>query len=254
MIERKEIKKENIIEVRNLHKRFGKNIVYDGASLTVRRGEVLTIIGGSGSGKSVMLKHFIGLNIPDDGEIVFDGLDITNFTVDEFVSVRKRIAMLFQGGALFDSLTVGDNVGYPLKEHTTLSEEEIKIRVAQVLEVVGLEGKEPFYPEDLSGGMKKRVGLARAIILEPDVILFDEPTTGLDPYNTRKINEVIARLNREKNITCIMVTHDMNSVFEITHRIAMVCQGKIIIEDTKENVKNTDNEIVKAFITGEKFF
>ncbi len=247
-------KSENIIEVHNLHKHFGNNIVYNGANLTVKRGEVLTIIGGSGAGKSVMLKHLIGLNQPDEGQIIFDSQDITHLSEKEYIPVRKRIGMLFQGGALFDSLTVFENLAYPLREHTTFTEEEIIKKIGLELELVGLKGKENIYPSDLSGGMKKRVGLARATILEPEVILFDEPTTGLDPYNTRKINEVIVDLNKGSNITCIIVTHDMESTFAITDRIAMVYQGKIIVEDTKENIKNTDNETVRAFITGEKFF
>jgi len=245
-------KKENIIEVKNLHKKFGENIVYDGANLTIQKGEVITIIGGSGIGKSVMLKHFIGLIQPDEGEVIFDGHNISHLKEEEYVPIRKRIAMLFQSGALFDSLTVGENLAYPLREHTTLTEEEIQKRVTEELEVVGLSGKQNLMPSDLSGGMRKRVGLARATILEPEMILFDEPTTGLDPYNTRKINEIIIDLNKRKNITCVIVTHDMESAFEVTHRIAMVHKGKIIIEDTKENIRNTDNEIVKGFITGEQ--
>ena len=244
--------KNNIIEVRNLYKRFGNNIVYQGAYLTVKKGEVLTLIGGSGCGKSVMLKHFIGLLRPDEGTIIFDGQDITSLSEKEFLPIRKRIAMLFQGGALFDSLSTFENVAYPLIEHTKFSSDEIKEKVASVLKLVGLEGKENVYPHDLSGGMKKRVGLARAIVLEPEVVLFDEPTTGLDPYNTRKINEIITNLNRNKNMTCIIVTHDMPSTFEVTDRIAMVHEGKIIIEDRKEKVK--ENDTVRSFVSGEKFF
>ncbi|MBI2027573.1 MAG: ABC transporter ATP-binding protein [Deltaproteobacteria bacterium] len=247
-----EKEQKNIIEVYNLHKRFGGNIVYQGATLSVKKGEVLTLIGGSGCGKSVMLKHLIGLLCPDEGKILFDGQDITLLSEKEFLPIRKRIAMLFQGGALFDSLSTFENIAYPLQEHTNLSSEEIRRKVKDVLELVGLDGKQNVYPHDLSGGMKKRVGLARAIVLEPEVVLFDEPTTGLDPYNTRKINEAIINLNKEKKMTCLIVTHDMPSTFEVTDRIAMVHEGRIIIEDQKEKVK--ENDIVRSFITGEKVF
>ena len=241
-----------LIQFRNVRKAFGPKRIYDGLDLQVRAGESLTIIGGSGVGKSVMLKMLIGLLKVDSGEILFHGEDITKKSAQELGTVRQKIGMLFQGAALFDSISVGENVAYGLREHffKKMSDDEMSARVEWALGLVGLPGIEDMRPSDLSGGMKKRVGLARAIAIQPEVILYDEPTTGLDPINTTRINHLITGLKRTLNITSIVVTHDMASAFTISDRLAMVHRGRIIAQGTPEQFKQIDNQRVADFIHG----
>lgn len=242
---------ENIIEIKGLQVAFNGNHVLRGIDLEIKKGEIMTLIGASGTGKSVLLRSIIGLLHPDSGSIYFEGNNIVDYTEDEYVKIRKHIAMLFQGGALFDSLTILENVCYPLREHMKLSEEEIVSRSRTLLSELGLKGTEDKHPADLSGGMKRRVGIARSIVLEPDVILFDEPTTGLDPANTRNLCEIITRLNQKRGITCMIVTHDIETSLKITHRMAMIHEGKIAIAGTKEEVLKSEDPLVKSFISGE---
>jgi phospholipid/cholesterol/gamma-HCH transport system ATP-binding protein len=233
-------------------KRFGPKIIYDGLDLDVLRGETLTVMGASGVGKSVMLKLLIGLLRPEQGSIEFDGEEITKMDEDQLREVRRRIAYLFQGAALFDSLSVGENVAYGLREQfwNKMSNEEISERVEQSLELVGLPGIEAMRPSDLSGGMKKRVGLARTLALQPEVLLYDEPTTGLDPVNTARINHLINGIQRALKLTSIVVTHDMGTAFTVSDRMAMIAKGKILAIGTKEEFKNTDIAYVRDFIEG----
>ena len=241
---------DTIIRFENVDKAFGEKVVYDQMSLSIERGETITIIGGSGTGKSVCLKMLIGLMKPDAGRIFVEEQDIAALS-DKFLNpVRRKISMLFQGAALFDSLTVGENVAYPLREHLELEEAEIDERVARNLEMVGLPGIEEMMPSDLSGGMKKRVGLARAIAIEPEVILYDEPTTGLDPANTRRINELIRDLQRKLEVTSIVVTHDMQSAMTVSDRIAMLQGRRIDTVMTVQEVRDTGESKIRDFIEG----
>jgi phospholipid/cholesterol/gamma-HCH transport system ATP-binding protein len=240
-----------LVEFKNVRKRFVHLVVLDGVSLQVFPGESVVIIGASGSGKSVLLKHIVGLLRPDDGEIYFDSKRIDHIPESELMPIRRRCGFLFQMGALFDSLTVGENIAFPLQEHTKKSKEEIAQLVRQKLAMVGLAGIEKKMPGELSGGQKKRVALARAIALDPQLILYDEPTTGLDPIRADVINELIIKLQRELHTTSITVTHDMQSAFKIANRIVMLHEGKIIIDGSPDEIKNTDNPIVKRFVLGE---
>lgn len=240
---------EPIIRFAGVQKRFGPKVVYEDATLDVFPGETLTIIGGSGTGKSVLIKMLIGLLRPDAGSIQAFGKEVTELDERALLEVRSRIAMLFQGGALFDSLTVRQNIEYPLREHGW-SGAELRDRVPEVLEMVGLPGSENLKPAELSGGMRKRVGLARAIAIEPEVILYDEPTTGLDPITIRRINGLILSLQKRLNITSIVVTHDMDSCFTITDRIAMLYDKRIAFVGTAEETERCDIRYVREFIRG----
>ncbi|HEX6272308.1 MAG TPA: ATP-binding cassette domain-containing protein [Polyangiaceae bacterium] len=241
-----------LIRFEKVRKAFGQKIIYTALNLDVRRGEVLTICGGSGVGKSVMLKMLIGLLKADYGSIQFDGREVTKLGERDLSDVRRRIAMLFQGAALFDSLSVGENVAYGLEEHCrdTLTKAERIERVAWALGLVGLPGIEEMAPSDLSGGMRKRVGLARAIAVRPEVLLYDEPTTGLDPINTARVNHLITGLQETLNITSIVVTHDMKSAFTISDRIAMVHSGRIISIGSVEEFQSSDDQRVRDFVEG----
>ncbi|HEY0841116.1 MAG TPA: ABC transporter ATP-binding protein [Vulgatibacter sp.] len=240
---------EALIVFRDLHKAFGPKQIYIGLDLEVRNRETLTVIGGSGTGKSVLLKCLIGLLAPDRGSISFDGEELTGRSEEGFIPVRRSIGMLFQGAALFDSLDVGANVAYPIREHfPTMGEKEIAERVAHKLELVGMPGIEKMRPADLSGGMKKRVGLARAIAIDPAVVLYDEPTTGLDPINTRRINELIIELNEKLGVTSVVVTHDMQSAFMVSHRIAMLHDRRILASGTVEQMRRSEIPAVQAFM------
>ncbi len=241
---------EPLISFRHVRKRFGAKVVYRDLSLDVYRGESLTIIGGSGQGKSVMLKMLIGLLPVDGGEIWFDGRRIDTLSERDFIDVRRRIAMLFQGAALFDSMTVRENIAYPLREHERPSEEEIDRRVAEALSYVGLPGIEAMWPADLSGGMRKRVGLARAIVSHPEVLLYDEPTTGLDPINVTRIDRLILHLKHSLQVTSIVVTHDMQSAFRISDRIAMIHHGKVIFQGTADAIRHSSDPYVRNFVEG----
>jgi phospholipid/cholesterol/gamma-HCH transport system ATP-binding protein len=243
---------EPFIRFRGVRKAFGSKVIYADLSLDLLRGETITVMGASGSGKSVMLKMLIGLIKPDAGEILFDGADIAQMTEDQLTEVRRRIAYLFQGAALFDSLTVGENVAYGLREQfwNTMTEEEILSRVEHSLALVGLPGIEAMRPSDLSGGMKKRVGLARTLALQPEVILYDEPTTGLDPINTARINHLIVGIQRALKLTSVVVTHDMGTAFSVSNRLVMIGRGRVLLVGTKEDFRNTTNPAVRDFIEG----
>ncbi|HZU82918.1 MAG TPA: ABC transporter ATP-binding protein [Polyangiaceae bacterium] len=243
---------ETLIEYRGVRKSFGPKTVFWDLNLKIRRGETLTVMGASGGGKSVMLKMLIGLLTPDAGEIIFDGKDVARMEEQELTDLRRRIAYLFQGAALFDSLSVGENVAYGLREQfwNKMSSEEIDGRVEQALELVGLPGIQPMRPSDLSGGMKKRVGLARTLALQPEVILYDEPTTGLDPINTARINHLIRGIQRALKLTSVVVTHDMGTAFSVSDRLAMIGKGRILLVGSKDDFKGTSNEAVRNFIEG----
>lgn len=239
-----------MIQIKDLYKSFGSNHVLRGLDLDVYDGETLTIIGGSGSGKSVLIKHMVGLLRPDAGTIYVDGAETTRMNEKELFEVQKKFGYLFQGSALFDSLTVHENVGFGLKNLTDLSDREINRRVMERLEMVGLTDIGSLKPNELSGGMKKRVGLARAIAADPKYILYDEPTTGLDPIMADIINDMILHLQKKLSVTSIVVTHDMKSAYKISNRIAMLYEGKIIGFGTPDQVKHTHNEYIKQFVTG----
>ncbi len=243
---------EPLIRFKGVKKSFGEKHVFSRLSLEIRRGETTTVMGASGSGKSVMLKMLIGLIRPDDGSITFDGDEITQMNGDQLHDLRRRIAYLFQGAALFDSLTVGENVAYGLREQfwNTMSDAEIQQRASHSLELVGLPGIESMRPADLSGGMKKRVGLARTLALQPEVILYDEPTTGLDPVNTGRINHLILGIQRALKITSIVVTHDMGTAFSVSDRLVMIHKGRVLLTGTKDEFRHTQNVYVKDFIEG----
>jgi len=243
---------EPIIEFKGIKKAFGQKVIYSGLNLKVLRGEVLTICGGSGVGKSVMLKMLIGLLHADAGTITFDGADVTRMGEDQLSAVRRRIAMLFQSGALFDSLTVGENVAYGLEEHfrDKMTKAERVDRVSWALSLVDLPGIELLSPADLSGGMRKRVGLARAIAVQPEVLLYDEPTTGLDPINTARINHLIVSIKERLGLTSVVVTHDMGTAFEVSDRLVMVRTGRIIAYGTVEEFQASKDQRVSDFIEG----
>lgn len=239
-----------MIEIRNLVKKFGSRTILDHINLTVKEGETMVIMGGSGCGKSTLLRNIVGLIKPDKGEIVIDGNDITKLTEEEFNEFKKSIGLVFQNGALFNSMDVGDNVALPLREHSKLAEDIINIIVKVKLELVGLTGFEHLMPSELSGGMKKRVGLARAIALDPKIVFYDEPGAGLDPITTSVIDTLIRDLSKKLNITSVVVTHEMNSAFRIADRMAMLYQGKVLEVGTPDQIRNSKNPFVKQFITG----
>jgi phospholipid/cholesterol/gamma-HCH transport system ATP-binding protein len=239
------------IQFEGLEKSFGEKQIYKGVDLAIEKGETLTVLGGSGTGKTVMLKMLLGLMHPDAGKILFDGKDVVAMNEEEILQVRRRVGMLFQGGALFDSLSVGENVAYPLREHFEHSEAEIEKIVGEKLALVGLPGIEDMSCNDLSGGMKKRVSLARAIATNPEVLLYDEPTTGLDPTNTRRIDNVIRELQEKLKVTSIVVTHDIQSAFFISDRLALLHDGKIAFVGTRNEMKQASDPVVQAFIKGE---
>ncbi len=239
-----------MIEIQELHKNFGGKEVLKGVNLNIHDGETVVIIGRSGCGKSVLLKHIMSIMEPDKGKILIDGTDLFSLSSREQDQFRLSLGMLFQGAALFDSLSVGENVGFSLTEHTNLTPEVIHAKVAEKLALVGLSGIEKLMPGELSGGMKKRVGLARAICNEPKIILYDEPTTGLDPINADVINDLILRMQERLKVTSIVVTHDMTSAYKVGNQIAMLYEGKIIGAGTPDEIKNTTNPIIRQFITG----
>lgn len=239
-----------MIELKNLNKNFENKEVLCGLNLEVKEGETLVIIGRSGCGKSVTLKHIMGIMQPDSGEVLFEGKNIFKMSRHDLEKYRLKFGYVFQGAALFDSLTVHDNVGFSLIEHSDLPKEEISRRVTETLEIVGLHGIENLMPAELSGGMKKRVGIARAICMKPEIVLYDEPTTGVDPIMADAVNEMINDLHTRLNVTSIVVTHDMVSAYKVADRIAMLYEGKIVGSGTPDEIKNTSNAVVRQFITG----
>jgi len=239
-----------MIRIRGLKKQLGGKQVLDGVDLDIATGETVTVIGRSGTGKSVLLKHVVGLMAPDEGSIEVDGENIVGMKENDINRIRKRFGMLFQGAALFDSLTVGENVGLALREHQRLPAGEIRRRVAERLEWVGLEGVENMKPASLSGGMRKRVGLARAIAMDPAFILYDEPTTGLDPIMADVIDLLVRQMQKRLQVTSIVVTHDLQSAFKVSDRFAMLNEGKIVFEGTPDQMRSTSNPLVRQFIEG----
>jgi len=242
--------KEHVIEIVDVHKSFNANHVLRGVSLTVFKGESMVVIGGSGSGKSVLLKHIIGILRPDTGKVLIKGVDLTTLSERELYDVRKKFGMLFQMSALFDSMPVWENVAFGILRERKLSEREARAIAAEKLKLVGLSGVEDLMPAALSGGMKKRVGLARAIAHEPEILLYDEPTTGLDPIMADAINDLIIEMKKRLSVTSVAITHDMNSAYKIADRIAMLYEGQIIETGSPEEIKNTANPVVRQFITG----
>ena len=240
-----------IVEFRDVWKRFGLLEVLRGVNLQLERGKTTVVIGESGTGKSVLLKHMIGLIKPDKGEIYFDGQRVDNLSERGWVDLRKRFGFLFQMGALFDSMTAGQNVAFPLFEHTKHSDEEIAQIVKRKLALMGLDGVQAKRPAELSGGQRKRVALARAIALDPEVILYDEPTTGLDPIRADSINDLIIKLKTELAVTSVVVTHDMTSAFKVADRILMLHQGRFIADGTADDFRNSTNPHVRRFVTGD---
>lgn len=236
------------VELVGVHKSFDGAQVLDGVDFQAPRGKVVTILGGSGSGKSVMLKHMIGLLRPDAGRVLVEGRDVTGFSEREWFGVRERIGYVFQGAALFDSLSVYENVAYPLREHLSLGEDELADRVESCLHSVGLEGVGPKMPAELSGGMRKRVGVARAIALRPQAIFYDEPTTGLDPANSRRIGQLIRRLQDELNVTSVVVTHEIELCLSVSDRIVLLDRGKLRVEATVEEFRASKAPEVQAFL------
>ena len=239
-----------IVDIKDVYKSFDEKEVHRGVTLAIEKGENITVLGGSGSGKSVLLKEITGLLRPDSGDVVVEGESIVNMSETELVNVRKKMGMLFQGAALFDSLSVYENIAYPLRENTKFPEDQIADVVAKNLENVGLPGIEDKMPADLSGGMKKRVGLARALAMNPKILLYDEPTTGLDPPNISRINQLIRYMQDEFGITGVIITHDVASAFEISDRVAFLFEGKIVFTGTVQEAKNTDIRTLRNFIEG----
>ncbi len=243
------VSKEIALDVKNLHKAFGPKQVHMGVSFQLYRGEILGLFGGSGTGKSVVLRSIIGLEKPDQGEIWFEGEEVTRLSEFELTPIRTRIGYVFQNGALFDSLTVEENLAYPLRAHSKFSEDEIHTKVNAMLEMIDMKGSNNLLPGELSGGMQKRAGLARATILEPKIILFDEPTAGLDPVNTKRLIGNITKL-KNRGITGIFVTHDIPAALEIADRIAILYNGKIHVIDTVENIRHSTDPLVQSFVSG----
>lgn len=237
-----------MIQVKDLHKSFGANQVLTGINLDVEEGTTCVILGGSGSGKTVLMKHMIGLLKPDEGQVIVDGEDIVPFDERELERVRRKFGMVFQGAALFDSMTVYENVSFPLREHSKLSEEEIRAKVHEKLEIVGLRGIDDRFPSDLSGGMRKRVGLARAIILDPKIVLYDEPTTGLDPITTDYVDEMILAAKQRLKVTSVVISHDIASAFKVADKIAFLSQGLIVEQGTPDQLRRSEHPKVKVFL------
>lgn len=239
-----------LIEVIDFKKSFSHKTVHEGVTFYVKKSECMGLVGGSGAGKSVILRSLIGLEKPDSGQILIDGVDITKFSEKDLIQIRKKVAYVFQGGALFDSMTVFENLAYPIKAHTNLSENKITDKIRNQLEEFGLLDAINLYPAELSGGMQKRIGLARAMMMEPEIILYDEPTAGLDPYNTNKIQELILRL-KAKGVTAILVTHDMPTAMNVCDKFAFL-KNKIIAEQgTIEQLRHNKNSLIHQFMEGQ---
>ena len=243
-----------MIELYDIHKSFGDNQVLRGLTLTINEGQTMVVLGRSGCGKSVLLKIILGLLKRDEGAIIVDGEKISDYDEDKMMEVRKKFGMLFQSNALFDSLTVGENVAYPLREHTKLADSEIKEKVVEKLSFVEMQGTENLMPSELSGGMKKRVALARAMAMEPKYLLFDEPTTGLDPITAKTINELIRRTQKELEVTSVVVTHDLSSAYFVGDKLALIQDGVILTSGTANQIKESKNQFLQEFLmTGKEY-
>ena len=238
------------IELVDVHKAFGSHVILDGVTLSVRDGETVAVIGGSGAGKSVLLKTIVGLLAPDRGEVLVDGLRVGSLAREELYELRRRVGYVFQFAALFDSMTVGENVSMGLRKIPGMKPDEMSARVAECLKLVELEGFETRYPGQISGGQRKRVGLARAIATRPKYLLYDEPTTGLDPVTTAVIDRLIQKTDRELNVTSIVITHDMQSAFRIADRIGMLHRGRIRYIGTPDEIRQAEDPVVRGFIEG----
>lgn len=237
-----------LIDVRHVRKSYGGRVALEDVSFSIERGKTLVILGASGGGKSTLLKVLISAAKPDSGEVLFDGTDITKLSEPELAPVRRKFGVLFQEGALLNSLTVGENVELPIRHHTSLPPETIEIMVKMKLELVGLRDADGKLPSELSGGMRKRVGVARALVLEPEIVLYDEPTTGLDPLATDNVDRMILDVAEKFHVTSVVVTHDMASVFRIADQISMVQGGQIVYTGTPEEVRRTENADLRRFI------
>ncbi len=239
-----------VLRFENVWKSFGAKKVLQGLNLSIAKGETIVVLGASGTGKSVLLRHAIGLMRPDSGSVYVHGTAIEEKDEDDLIPIRKKFGMLFQGAALFDSMSVYENVAFGLREHLDLPEEEIAARVRRNLDLVELEDVEELMPSDLSGGMRKRVGLARAIALEPETILYDEPTTGLDPITAQSINRLIVSMQEKLGVTSVVVTHDILSASEVADRIAFLDEGVVRFEGKLEDAMNSDDRLIRAFVRG----
>lgn len=240
-----------VIEVRNFAKHFGDKLVHKNVNFAVEKGECLGLVGGSGVGKSVVLRSLIGLERPDSGEILIDGQEITGLNERDLVPIRKKVAYVFQNGALFDSMSVYENLAYPLREHTRMVESDIAEEIHGLLAEFGLESASRLFPAELSGGMQKRVGLARSIIMKPQVVLYDEPTAGLDPNNTLKIQEMILRM-KQRGVTSVLVTHDMPTAFAVCDRLCLLMGGIVRASGTIEELRDNHGGVLHRFVTGEE--
>lgn len=243
-------KEEVVIEIKDLCKKFGERTILKNVSFKVHRGETLVIMGTSGGGKSTLLWNLVRVHQPDSGKIFYNGQDVTQMNDQEFDSIRKRFGILFQAGALYNSMTVGENVALPLREHSNLSDDLIEIVVKMKLELVGLRDAENLMPHQISGGMKKRVGLARAIAMDPEILFYDEPSAGLDPVVTAAIDELINDLAHKLNVTSVVVTHDMTSAFRIADRMILLYRGEIAAEGSPDEIRKSTNPFVQQFING----
>jgi phospholipid/cholesterol/gamma-HCH transport system ATP-binding protein len=239
-----------MIVLENLWKKFGTREILRGITLTIPRGETVCLIGGSGTGKSVTLKHIMRLLEPDEGKVVLDGQDITHLQGYELAKARRKMGVLFQSAALLQWLTVGENVALPLRENTDLTEGEIQKRVVEMLKLLQIPQAKDLFPNQISGGMQKRAGLARAVVMKPLVVLYDEPTSGLDPVKTALVDEMILDMHQKLDVTQVIITHDMTSAYRISNRIAMLYEGRVIQYGTPDEIKNTQNPIVRQFIEG----
>ncbi len=251
MIQKKNQPEDGILVARNLHKKFGDNVVLDNVSLAIEEGKTTVIIGPSGCGKTVFMKHLIVLERPDAGDVYYRGQRIDHLSGRQLVPIRKKFGFCFQMGALFDSITVYENIIFPLRQHYTITDwKAVDEMVKQKLAMVGMDGFQHHFPANLSGGQRKRVALARAIALNPEIILYDEPTTGLDPITSDVINELILKLQRELKVTSVVVTHDMHSAYKISDRILMFHHGRIIADGNAEDIRNHPHDVVQQFIQG----
>jgi phospholipid/cholesterol/gamma-HCH transport system ATP-binding protein len=237
------------IEIRNLRKSFGKNEVLKGVTLTVAQGSTTVILGGSGSGKSVLMKHMIGLLRPDSGEVIIDGDRFDNLSEKDQQLVRRKFGMVFQQAALFDSMTIFENVAFPMREHTDDGDEKIRERVLQKLDQVGLKNKADNYPDELSGGQRKRIGLARALALDPKIVLYDEPTTGLDPITTDSVDQMVIDAKRNYGVTSVIISHDVGSAFKVADHLAVIYQGVVLADGPPDVVRKSQDPFVKKFFS-----